>query len=81
METISNTNRSMSIFPKHVRLTLTLAGIVIAIICSLALLQDLYPSTYIQAGIPKIMEATKIAPGSLHIEMSGMNLVSSLWPF
>jgi hypothetical protein len=61
METIDTTtplNRTAS--KNRVRLLLTLAGIVTAILCSMTLLQEVRSSKPMNAGVPLLMKSPKI---------------------
>ncbi len=80
METFHNANPAQNIseIVKRERLTLTLAGIVIAIICSLVFLNDTHAmgraSTKLGLG-----EGSKIVPTGLEIKKS--EIASALWLF
>jgi hypothetical protein len=82
METLHYTNptRNISEIVKRERLTLTLAGIVIAIICSLVFLHDARST-----GGPGIKlgfrEGSKIVPTGLPLEIKKSEIASALWLF
>jgi hypothetical protein len=71
METRYNTNpaRNISEIAKRERLTLTLAGIVIAIICSLVLLHDNHSTGREATRLPRLGERSKIVLSDLPLEV------------
>jgi hypothetical protein len=82
METLHNANpaRNISEIAKRERLTLTLAGIVIAIICSLVFLND---TQVMGRSTSKLMlrESSKIVPTGLPLQIKKSNIASALWLF
>ena len=82
METLHNANpaHNISEIAKRERLTLTLAGIVIAIICSLVFLNDTRSAggTVIKLGL---RDGSKIVPTGLLLEIKKSVVASALWIF
>ena len=81
METLHNANPAQNIseIAKRERLTLTLAGIVIAIICSLVFLNDTHSMG--RATKLGLREGSKIVPTSLPLEIKKSEVASALWLF
>ena len=82
METLHNTNptRNISEIRKRDRLTLTLAGIVIAIICSLVFLHDTHVTGRVATRLG-LGEGSKIVPTDLPLEIKKFGVVSAIWLF
>ena len=82
METLHNTNptRNISEIAKRDRLTLTLAGIVIAIICSLVFLHDTHSTGRVATRLG-LGEGSKIVPTDLPLEIKKFEVASAIWLF
>ena len=82
METLHNTNptRNLSQIRKQDRLILTLAGIVIAIICSLVLLHDTHAMGRVATRLG-LGEDSKIVPTDLPLEIKKFEVASAIWLF
>jgi len=82
METLHNANPAQNIseIAKRERLTLTLAGIVIAIICSLVFLNDTRSTggTVIKLGL---RDGSKIVPTGLPLGIKKSEVASALFLF
>jgi hypothetical protein len=79
METLHNANpaRNISEIAKRERLTLTLAGIVIAIICSLVFLNDTHVMGRASTKFG-VREGSKIVPTRLTLEIKKSEVASAL---
>ena len=82
MKTLHNANpaRNISEIAKRERLTLTLAGIVIAIICSLVFLNDTHAMGRASTKLG-LREGSKIVPTGLPLEIKKSEIASALWLF
>ena len=82
METLHNTNPAQNIteIAKRERLTLTLAGILIAIICSLVFLNDTHSMGRATTKLG-LREGSKMVPASMHLEIKKSEVASALWLF
>jgi len=82
METLHNTNptRNLSQVSKQDRLILTLAGIVIAIICSLVLLHDTNSMGHVATRL-SLGENSKIVSTDLPLEINKFKIASVIWLF
>ena len=82
METLHNTNptRNLSKVSKQDRLILTLAGIVIAIICSLVLLHDTNSMGHVATRL-SLGENSKIVSTDLPLEINKFKVASVIWLF
>ena len=83
METLHNTapTQNISEIVKRERLTLTLAGIIIAIICSLVFLHDTHSTESETTRTPRLSERSKILLSDLPMEAKKFGVVSAIWPF
>jgi len=83
METlhITNSTRNMPEIRRRDRLTLTLAGILIAIICSLVLLHDTHLMGRVAAKLGGLDEHSKIVPTDLAVEIKKFEVASAIWAF
>jgi len=79
METLHNTNptRNLSQVRKQDRLILTLAGIVIALICSLVLLHDTHAMGRVATRLG-LGEDSKIVPTGLTVEIKKFEVASAI---
>ena len=82
METLHNTNptRNLSQLRNQDRLILTLAGIVIAIICSLVLLHDTNSIGRVATRL-SLGEDSKIASTDFPLEIKKFEVASVIWLF
>ena len=82
METFHNTTptRNLSQIRKQDRLILTLAGIVIAIICSLVLLHDTNSMGHVATRL-SLGEDSKIVSTDLPLEIKKFKVASAIWLF
>jgi len=80
METlhITRTTQNMSHIRKRDRLGLTLAGIVIAIIFSLTLLQDGHSKSDVTAGLPRFIETSKTISVDASKEIINVTVITIL---
>ena len=79
METLHNTNPTRNV-RKQDRLILTLAGIVIALICSLVLLHDTHSMGRVATRLG-LGEGSKIVPTGLPVEIKKFEVASAIWLF
>jgi hypothetical protein len=82
MESFHNTNPSgnVSQVREHDRLILTLAGIVIALICSLVLLHDTHSIGRVSTRLG-LGEGSKILPTELSVDVNEFKIASAIWLF
>ena len=82
METLHSTNptRNLSKVRNQDRLILTLAGIVIALICSLVLLHDTHAIGRVATRLG-LGEDSKIVPTDLPLEVKKFEVASAIWLF
>ena len=82
METLHNTNptRNLSQVREQDRLILTLAGIVIALICSLVLLHDTHSMGRVATRLG-LGEGSKIVPTDLPVDIKKFEVASAIWLF
>src|SRR5688572_823660 len=82
METLHNTNatRNLSQVREPDRLILTLAGIVIALICSLVLLYDTHSTGGVATRLG-LGEGSKIVPSELSVDINEFKVRSAIWLF
>lgn len=70
MKTLHTTNtQNANHSHGHVRLMMTLAGIVIAILCSMDFLLEVHSTERLDASIPQLLETSRIVVADLLIEV------------
>ena len=79
MKTLDNTQQNVSPIRERIRIGLTLAGIVTAIICSMALLFET-KATEKSSGISQLTETPKVIVADVSMKLSNM-AVTAMWPF
>lgn len=80
MKTPLNTStQNLNHTRERVRLAMTVAGIVTAIICSVALLSET-PFMQLEVSMPR-MGAPKIVTADLPVKIVGSTVISAIWPF
>lgn len=81
METLHNTTptRNLSQISKQDRLILTLAGIVIALICSLVLLHDTHAMGDVATKLG--LGGSNIVPSELSVNIKEFKVASAIWLF
>jgi hypothetical protein len=79
MKTLDNTQQNASSIRERIRIGLTLAGIVTAIICSMALLFEAQASEK-ESDISQFVETPKVMVADLSMKITDM-AVTAIWPF
>ena len=82
METLHNTNstRNLSQVREQNRLILSVAGIVIALICSMVLLHDTHSMERVGTRLG-LGEGSKHGPTGLPLEIKKFEVASAIWSF
>lgn len=79
MKTLDTTQQNVSPIRERIRFGLTLAGIVTAIICSMALLFEAKASEK-ESGISQLTESPKVLVADVSMKITNM-AVTAIWPF
>ena len=69
MKTLHTNNVNTNQSPRPVHLFTTLTGIVIAILCSVALLQDAGFAKYLDIKVPRVLESSRTVAADLLLEV------------